>query len=179
MKNIYSWMTLIAVNIFSFGCSDEESSEKTQEDSPFAEIGPVEGITAIHNEIRRSHGVGVDLEWDESLAEISLQWLKHLETNNNCEMEHNWDSPLGENLMWATFYMEPEEVVRSWADEEVYYDYESNTCQEGEMCGHYTQIVWKDTTKVGCAMLVCENGSEHLWMCNYDPAGNWDNVRPY
>jgi len=38
-----------------------------------------------------------------------------------------------------------------WADEEKCYDYDSNTCAEGHMCGHYTQIVWSTTRKLGCA----------------------------
>ena len=73
---------------------------------------------------------------------------------------------------------ENEEVVQSWASEEEFYDYDANTCEPNQMCGHYTQIVWEQTTHVGCAVHICEDQSE-LWMCNYNPAGNWVGEKPY
>ena len=174
-------LTLLAWFGLTIGCGDktEDTGTEVEQTSPFAETGPMSGMTNAHNEVRRAHGIDADLVWDESLAEVSLEWLEHLAANNNCQMEHNWDSPLGENLMWATYYMGAEDVVAGWASEEAFYDYDSNSCQPGEMCGHYTQIVWEDTERVGCAMIVCPNERDHMWMCNYDPAGNWVGERPY
>ena len=45
------------------------------------------------------------------------------------------------------------------------------------MCGHYTQIVWETTQKVGCAKIQCDGFD--LWVCNYDPPGNWVGEKPY
>ena len=47
------------------------------------------------------------------------------------------------------------------------------------MCGHYTQMVWQTSTKVGCAMAVCEDSQEQVWVCQYQPAGNWVGKKPY
>ena len=44
-------------------------------------------------------------------------------------------------------------AVTAWVNEEADYHYASNTCDAGQMCGHYTQIVWATTTKLGCAIL--------------------------
>src|SRR3979409_941582 len=40
--------------------------------------------------------------------------------------------------------------------------------------GHFTQVVWKSTTKLGCAKNTCSLGgvSGTLWACEYDPPGN-------
>jgi hypothetical protein len=38
--------------------------------------------------------------------------------------------------------------------------------------GHYTQIVWPTTTRVGCA--VASNGRNDYLVCRYSPAGNID-----
>ncbi len=171
---------VLLVSIGQFGCTeDEKTGDTAPVISPFAETGPMTGMTTTHNSIRKDHGIEADLIWDEYLAEVSLEWLEHLAENNGCQMEHNWDSPLGENLMWATYYMSAADVVNGWASEEAFYDYGNNSCQPGEMCGHYTQIVWEATERVGCAMIVCSNGTDHMWMCNYDPAGNWVGERPY
>lgn len=43
--------------------------------------------------------------------------------------------------------------------------------------GHYTQIVWADTTKIGCGKIryTDSNGSIRLYLiCNYGPSGNYD-----
>ena len=67
------------------------------------------------------------------------------------------------------------EVVGYWAAEARDYSYRANTCRG--MCGHYTQLVWNDTREVGCAV-ASEPGRE-VWVCNYDPPGNWVGERPY
>ena len=173
--------TVFMSSVWMMSCGDKEDTalEEVEEVSAFAEIEEMSGMTEAHNVIRRAHGIEADLVWDEELAEVSLEWLQHLEINNDCRMEHNWDSPLGENLMWATYYMDAESVVNGWASEEAFYDYESNSCQPGEMCGHYTQIVWESTERVGCAMITCKDDTEHMWMCNYDPPGNIVGSKPY
>jgi len=45
------------------------------------------------------------------------------------------------------------------------------------VCGHYTQIVWRDTKQVGCG--VARDNRREIWVCNYDPPGNWVGHRPY
>ncbi len=59
----------------------------------------------------------------------------------------------------------------------------SNSCAAGKQCGHYTQLVWRDTERVGCGVANCNNvdgfGAGNLWVCNYDPPGNYVGERPY
>ena len=42
-------------------------------------------------------------------------------------------------------------------------------------CGHYTQIVWRGSTELGCGVGTCKNGArtEDIWICNYAPPGNF------
>lgn len=173
---------LVVISLL-IGCLDgdkeAEETEETEDASALAETGPMNGMTDAHNQVRQAHGIENDLVWDEELVEISAEWIAHLDTDLACQMEHNWDSPFGENLFWASYMTTAAEVVGSWASEEQFYDYDSNSCQAGQMCGHYTQIVWEDTERVGCAMMECTNGSGFIWMCNYDPPGNWVGEWPY
>ncbi|KAF6026089.1 CRISP3 [Bugula neritina] len=37
--------------------------------------------------------------------------------------------------------------------------------------GHYTQMVWAETTRIGCGVQTC-NGSTPFYVCNYGPSGN-------
>lgn len=144
--------------------------------SVFPESGRMVGVTEAHNEVRREYGVP-DLTYDTILEAVSADWIAHL-ASNGCILEHNWNSPLGENLFWSNYPASPDAVVESWASEVQYYDYESNSCDPGQMCGHYTQIIWSTTERVGCSVGACDDGSE-IWMCNYDPPGNMVGVLPY
>ena len=58
---------------------------------------------------------------------------------------------MGQNLAWyGSDYFTVEDNVTAhvwrWANEDVDYNFESNTCNA--VCGHYTQIVWEDSTRV-------------------------------
>ncbi|MEP2023182.1 CAP domain-containing protein, partial [Reichenbachiella sp.] len=67
--------------------------------------------------------------------------------------------------------------VDSWGAEKQNYDYKKNKCETGKICGHYTQIVWKNTTEIGCAKTLCDGSV--IWICNYNPPGNFVGQKPY
>jgi hypothetical protein len=48
-------------------------------------------------------------------------------------------------------------------------------------CGHYTAIVARRSTQVGCGVATCQkNGVDYdIWVCNYNPAGNIVGFAPY
>ncbi len=71
-------------------------------------------------------------------------------------------------------------------DEDASYDYANNTCAANAVCGHYTQVVWRDSTELGCGMANCTvnnpfggSGPWQLWVCNYNPPGNYVGMKPY
>ncbi|KAH7673599.1 Cysteine-rich secretory protein-related protein [Dioscorea alata] len=71
------------------------------------------------------------------------------------------------------------DAVNLWVSEGQDYDYNSNTCAQGKVCGHYTQVVWSSSTNIGCARVVCDNNGGIFITCNYNPAGNVIGERPY
>jgi len=130
-------------------------------------------IVAAHNEIRAQVGVP-PLTWSGRLEEVAEDWAKTLLSRR--EFSHRPNGKLGENLFTITGARSSSaEVIRVWANESRDYDYKSNRCRD--VCGHYTQIVWRDTKKVGCA--VARDNRREIWVCNYDPPGNWVGHRPY
>ncbi len=116
-----------------------------------------------------------EVGWDEDLAAFAQEWA------DGCVFEHS-TGETGENLAVYSYAVEPAEVVDYWFSEIEFYDYEANRCDPGEQCGHYTQVVWRDSTKIGCAVQACDIagfGAGDLWVCEYDPPGNWVGERPY
>ena len=71
-----------------------------------------------------------------------------------------------------------QQAVNLWASEAANYNYANNTCSG--VCGHYTQIVWRDTRKLGCAIGDCPNLTYRTSLvCDYGPGGNIGGQRPY
>lgn len=71
------------------------------------------------------------------------------------------------------------DAVSSWVQEKQYYDCGSNACAAGQVCKHYTQVVWGSTTKAGCAAVACDGQGGTFIVCEYDPPGNLVGQRPY
>jgi uncharacterized protein YkwD len=152
---------------------------------PEPEPSPVSPATA--NELTVAHNFwrkqvkSKPLVWSDDLARQARDWaLTLLRTG---KYEHRPDSPYGQNLAWfAGERMNPAAVVDYWGNEVEYYDYEKNACIEEAECRHYTQIVWNDTQEVGCASAWGEHpkyGVQEFWVCNYNPPGNMEGLRPY
>ena len=132
-------------------------------------------MVAAHNLVRS--GVGVPpLEWSEQLAGVAQQWANELTASG--KFAHRPKGRYGENLFETRgARANPTDAVAAWAGEAKDYDVTRNACRNGSACGHYTQLVWRNTTKVGCG--VARRGSREVWVCNYDPPGNWVGERPY
>jgi uncharacterized protein YkwD len=130
-------------------------------------------MLAVHNAVRGRAGVA-PLAWSDRLAAHAQEWAETLWVHG--QFFHRPGSKYGENLFEMTgASASPAQVVNAWAAESWNYDYSSNRCRG--VCGHYTQIVWSSTQEMGCA--VARGGGRDVWVCNYDPPGNWVGKRPY
>lgn len=138
------------------------------------EQGKLVGLTAAHNRVRAEVGVGA-LAWSDALERYASAWAKQLAAKG-CDLVHRPGGPYGENIYWSSNASTADDVVAQWAAERAQYDHRRNRC-EG-VCGHFTQIVWKDSAKLGCGMASCGDGGE-IWVCNYDPPGNVMGQSPY
>jgi hypothetical protein len=121
------------------------------------------------------------LVWDCSLAVSAQAWADTCPAGHNPALNANNQ---GENI-WgsssSTIAMVGD-VVKLWAKEgPPNYVYSTNYCFGAEytisnfQCGHYTQIVWRTTTNVGCGYVTgCGAGafSPQTWVCDFSPAGN-------
>ncbi|KAI5314951.1 hypothetical protein L3X38_044127 [Prunus dulcis] len=128
-----------------------------------------------HNAARAA--VSLDtLDWDEGLADSAKNYAN--QRAGDCDLVHSNSGP-GENLaMSPDGDLTAKLAVDQWVAEKADYDYKTNTCAPGKQCGHYTQVVWRDTGLVGCAKVQCAYGGSYV-VCHYDPAGNSVGVKPY
>ena len=123
------------------------------------------------------------LTWSEAAASVAQSWAA------GCNYQHNANrGDRGENIAASAppGRWQLSDVVNAWASEAADYDYATNGCASGKQCGHYTQIVWASTLRVGCAHQICNSGSPFggnpswdFWVCDYEPPGNFIGQKPY
>ncbi|KAJ1434862.1 Ves allergen [Sesbania bispinosa] len=141
----------------------------------YAQDSPTDYLNA-HNAARSEVKVP-NLVWDETVAAFARNYAN--QRKGDCKLVHSGGGgKYGENLAMSTGDMSGRDAVRLWVNEKADYDYNSNSCASGKQCGHYTQVVWKNTKRVGCAKVRCNNGGTFI-TCNYDPPGNYVGQRPY
>ena len=63
-------------------------------------------------------------------------------------------------------------AMNEWDGESAYYTFSGNQCVSGQVCGHYTQIIWATTERLGCGFASCTSfsgfsGSGDVWVCQY------------
>ncbi|WOH04839.1 hypothetical protein DCAR_0624251 [Daucus carota subsp. sativus] len=121
-----------------------------------------------HNKARAEVGVG-PMTWDVTVAAYALNY-----TNlraRDCNLIHS-NGRYGENLAKGTGSFTGTDAVELWINEKIYYNNASNTCARDQVCGHYTQVVWRSSIRLGCARVLCSNGLWWFVTCSYDPPGN-------
>lgn len=132
-----------------------------------AELNPYQQeVLSLHNQFRAQHHAP-KLVWDDTLANYAERYA------SKCEFHHS-SSPYGENL--AAGYRSIKTAVNAWYAESKNYSYFNPGFSYNT--GHFTQMVWKATKKLGCAYVTCngKNGTPGNYLvCEYSPAGNVTN----
>lgn len=133
-------------------------------------------MLAKHNEARRAVGVPA-LSWDDTLAARALDYARELARTRRFQ---HAPQPMGsgregENLFTGTRdAYSYAEMVQYWIDEQKWFVNrpapEFSTTGNGEAVAHYTQIIWRTTRRVGCAL--ASNDRDDYLVCRYSPAGN-------
>ena len=167
-------LVLLVADVKGQTLSDNIGSKLTQEEAKAA--------LDFHNKVRADVGVS-ELTWSPELAKFAQEWADHL-ASQGCEMQHRpgdgqWAQKHGENIFWGKGKdYSALEASESWYSEIDDYTYGAVNESNWSKTGHYTQMVWKNTTQVGIALAKCSDGAIII-VANYNPAGNYMGEAPY
>lgn len=139
-------------------------------------VSDKKAILEKHNEYRKELSI-TPLQWDEKLADYAYEWGQKLQ--RNCDFKHrpssgNYKLIYGENIAMSSSE-DATYAVEQWGSEKKdFHPRKMRTYRSSYLnsVGHYTQIIWEKTTRVGCARIKCKNGF-YITICNYDPPGNY------
>ncbi|KAF9012625.1 CAP domain-containing protein [Cyathus striatus] len=126
-------------------------------------------VVQLHNSYRAQYGAN-PVSWNQDLYASTLQWAQ------GCNFAHSGGSGYGENLAAGSGGYSFSDAMNTWMSEVSQYDY--NNPGFSSDTGHFTQIVWKATTGVACAVATCPAGTifssleSNYYVCRYTPPGN-------
>jgi uncharacterized protein YkwD len=85
---------------------------------------------------------------------------------------------VGENIYATTANtVAPADAVNDWMTEASQFSYTADDIGDG---GHYTQVVWRASIRIGCAIVNCPSLTYHdSVLCDYSPGGNITGQEPY
>ena len=160
--------------------SDETVVQQQQQNADFENT-----ILNIHNQERSQVQVPA-LTWSGSLASDAqgyAEYLVSLGLGPNNVPPHSDDNSQGENIAWGPpdgYSLDGS--VQMWANEKS--NFQPGHVMSNDdflpgvpMIGHYTQMVWKDTTQIGCGQ--AGNTDVTYLVCRYSPPGNYPGQTPY
>jgi uncharacterized protein YkwD len=132
---------------------------------------------STHNTFRQKHGSPA-LTLDNGLNNLAQDWAQQLAKSG--KMQHRPNNKSGENIYYgwssqAGFDVDGNTPVKAWYDEVSKYNY--NNPGFSSETGHFTQVVWKNSKKLGCGKAKSADGKVFV-VCNYDPPGNYQGQFP-
>lgn len=163
-----------ACNQWIAACKNNGGCNAAKANPRGAPSGQAQALLDAHNRVRREYGVG-PLKWSDRLAASAQKWAQHLARTGS--FEH---STSGENLaMMGGRQPAPAELVQMWINERSHFRRGTfpNVSTDGNWArvGHFTQVIWRGTTSVGCG--IGKAGNKTILVCHYDPAGNMSGVQ--
>lgn len=142
-----------------------------------------EAALNVHNQARQEVGAP-PLEWSDELATYAQEWAEYLAQENDCKIAHrSWlgkdEKDYGENIFWGIGReYSAGYASEAWYDEINKYTYQNVSTENLNGTGHYSQMVWKDTQRIGIGKAKCASGATII-VASYDPPGNVIGQKPY
>ena len=179
-NNLVTYVVVAVVLVFSFivilrGIMGVVPSKNGEIPSPSDRMATE--ILQAHNYYRSQVGVP-PLHWSDTLASHAQEYATFLSNNQlfnhsstidrNGEGESLWMGTATNNTTFT-------QMIKSFGNEQQYYQHgifpHVSTTGNWSQVGHYTQMIWRDTTQLGCAGSIGTDGNYRL-VCRYWTAGN-------
>ncbi|XP_006765776.1 PREDICTED: cysteine-rich secretory protein 2 [Myotis davidii] len=135
-------------------------------------------IVNKHNELRKAVSPSASnmlrMEWDREATANAQKWANKCTLQHSDPEERKTNTKCGENLYMSSDPNEWSIAVQSWFEERHDFVYGVGPKSPSSVVGHYTQLVWYSSYRLGCGVAYCPNQEslKYFYVCHYCPAGN-------
>lgn len=143
-------------------------------------------LVELHNTARKEVGVPA-VAWSPELAKFAQEWADQLARSGKFAhrpADGEWARKYGENIALGSADFTAADGFRYWLEEKKNYEPDAAITEDFSLfkAGHYTQIVWRDTKRIGIGRAVLQTGELKgmtVIVANYDPPGNVTGEKPF
>ncbi|XP_019124296.2 serotriflin [Larimichthys crocea] len=182
--NMHTLSFLCVLGLVALQGSDCQENTDSSEGTIVGSSSDEWEILNKHNTLRRNVQPAASdmlkMSWDDEAAANALRWAKGCSMNHSLESDRTISgSGCGENLYQASHMNPWSDAIQAWYDEIKDWRYGEGSTNGG-VVGHFTQVVWAESYKIGCALAHCPNSEyKYFYVCQYCPPGNYQFARPY
>ncbi|XP_033619234.1 cysteine-rich secretory protein 3 isoform X2 [Fukomys damarensis] len=136
-------------------------------------------IVNKHNELRRAVSPSASdmlkMEWSSAAARKAQVWADQCKYRHSRNEDRKLDVSCGENLFMSSAPYSWSSAIQLWYDEEENFIFNVGPKTPSAVIGHYTQVVWYSSSRVGCGIAHCPRNPvlKYYMVCQYCPAGNY------
>ncbi|XP_073530135.1 serotriflin-like [Phyllobates terribilis] len=173
MNLVTSLLLCLTVLVQQTICQDETYKKYSCENEDIKQY-----IVSRHNDLRSQvkppPSNMLKMEWDDEAAANAAKWANQcLNCHSKAEQREITTFGCGENLYMSNRLHSWVKVIQGWWDENELFNHGTGATEDGAVIGHYTQLVWYKSFKLGCAQAYCPNQKlPYFYVCHYCPAGN-------
>ena len=122
----------------------------------------------LHNDLREKHS-SLELKENEELNDIATEYAESLVDKKENILKKYKNEIVGINIIISES-KKPEDIFKKILNEENNYNYNENKFSKNN--GHFTQIIWKNTTDIGFGFWEDKEKEKYYSVILYYPAGN-------
>ncbi|CAB01716.2 SCP domain-containing protein [Caenorhabditis elegans] len=142
-------------------------------------------IVHFHNKYRAHHSSPA-VTVDSNLTNLAQKWSDEMAFHKKC-LVHEQPSKYGENLtsFASSKFPSPKTcaaaLIHGFYTEGYGFNYTRFNPGSWSKVGHFTQLLWKNSRKIGVGVSVAKRGTMyHVYVCiKYDPPGNMQTSEAY
>ncbi|KAM7543066.1 hypothetical protein Aperf_G00000005156 [Anoplocephala perfoliata] len=170
MKFLLIFAGLLAVSLSNALTEDERESVLRTHNEKRSQVSP----TAANM---------LQMEYDTDLEDLASKWVQRCVWEHPDRTAYPEYAGVGQNIAYYSL-LNLEVMMNGWFNENQDYNYGTNQCSA--VCGHYTQMVWANSNRLGCAYTLCDTltnapnpGPLYFFACQYKSPGNYVGEKPY
>ncbi|XP_078242900.1 serotriflin-like [Pogona vitticeps] len=134
----------------------------------------LDAFNAIRRDVKPTAANMLKMTWSDEATETASRWASKCQFRNSpIEERMVGGFACGETLSQTVTANSWTDIIKLWSKSKTNFKYGIGPVDPRKSIYTYTQLIWYNSHKVGCAVAYCpKNTFPYLFLCHYCPSGN-------